>query len=120
MVQIKKGQLISSDKSRTECDQHKNPCSDCPFSRKALRGWLGGATPEAYERLAHSDARVMCHVISNQQCAGMASYRTSICKSPRPDGQSPPILELPANTRKVFASKAEFLEHHEAAVLGSK
>jgi hypothetical protein len=100
-----KGKLIA-DTGRTSNKQHTTPCSDCPMRRDSVPGWLGEYTPEEYQQLAHSDERVACHVISNQQCAGMAIYRTNVCK--RVD---PPGLKLPKDTVKVFGL-GEFLPHH--------
>lgn len=77
------------------------------MSRKALNGWLGGATPEEYRSLAHSDAIVPCHVHGNVQCAGMAIYRRNVCK--RVD---PPGLVLDRDKVSVFATPMEFIEHH--------
>jgi len=37
----KRKQLISSDEAKESKCQHKSPCSDCPWSRKSLKGWLG-------------------------------------------------------------------------------
>lgn len=45
---------------------------------------------------------------SNQQCAGLAIFRTNICKSPRYRD----ILTLPQDKTTVFASPAEFIDHH--------
>ena len=77
------------------------------MARASLPGWLGGATPDEYRCLAHSDQVVNCHVISNQQCAGMAIYRANVVK--RCD---PPNLKLPKDTSKVFATPMEFMAHH--------
>lgn len=80
------------------------------MARTALNGWLGGATPEEYVRLAHSDAQVSCHVYGNVQCAGMAIYRRNVCKR-----VSPPGLVLEKDTEAVFATPMAFLEHHRAS-----
>ncbi len=99
--------LISSREAKPGKVQHKQPCSDCPMRRDALPGWLGGATPEEYARLCHSDETVDCHAITGQQCAGVAIYRKNVLK--RCD---PPNLMLPGDTSAVFASPVEFLDHH--------
>jgi hypothetical protein len=104
-----KRQLISSAEAITATKQHTEPCSDCPMARTALNGWLGGATPDEYCRLAHSDHVVNCHVIKNQQCAGIAIYRANVCK--RVDS---PNLKLSKNSEKVFGTPMEFLEHHRS------
>jgi hypothetical protein len=100
------GKLISSDDGRRSNRQHKTPCSDCPMRRDSLPGWLGGATPEEYKLLAHSDEVVDCHVITNQQCAGMAIYRANVVKR-----CEPPNLVLPKDHKLVFGF-GEFLPHH--------
>lgn len=103
-----KRQLISSAEAVEGKVQHTTPCSDCPMTRTALKGWLGGATPDEYVRLAHSDHVVDCHAIKNTQCAGIAIYRRNVVK--RCD---PPNLVLPKDTEAVFSTPMEFLEHHK-------
>lgn len=88
--------------------QHTRPCSDCPWARTALHGWLGNGTSEEWVHIAHRDDRVDCHVIVNMQCAGLAVYRANVCKSPR----DPKILKLAPDRERVFATPFEFLEHH--------
>ncbi|WP_266032422.1 hypothetical protein [Brucella intermedia] len=105
---MKRRQLISSDEAVEGKVQHKKPCSDCPWARTALNGWLGGATPEEWLRTAHSDTYVDCHTIKNQQCAGLAIYRRNVCKR-----VEPPLLTLEADKETCFATPTEFKEHHE-------
>jgi hypothetical protein len=83
-------------------------CSDCPLRRDALNGWLGGSTPEEYARLCHSNQIVECHVHAGSRCAGLAIYRTNVCK------RQPPEHALPADLETVFANRMEFLAHHNA------
>lgn len=101
--------LISSDDAVEGRVQHTKPCSDCPMARASLNGWLGGATPEEYRQLAHSNDSVDCHAIRKTQCAGMAIYRRNVCKSVVPGG-----LSLPKDTTLVFATPMEFLAHHSS------
>jgi hypothetical protein len=100
--------LISSEESVTTKCQHTKPCSDCPWSRDALNGWLGGASAEEWIKVAHGDQVVPCHVISNQQCAGLAIYRRNVAKLPMP-----PNLILEKDKENVFANPTEFKAHHE-------
>lgn len=100
--------LISSDEAVQSDCQHERPCSDCPWSRQSLNGWLGGSTPSEWVSAAHSDMVINCHVISNQQCAGLAIYRRNVAKLPMP-----PNLILPADREAVFSSPTEFKLHHE-------
>lgn len=81
-------------------------CTDCPLRRDALRGWLGGATPEDYARLCHSDEVVDCHVHAGSRCAGLAIYRSNVAK------WQPQHHRLDADRDAIFASRQEFLDHH--------
>jgi hypothetical protein len=89
--------------------QHSKPCSDCPWRRKCLPGWVGVVdTPEDWLAHAHGESKVDCHLHGPAQCAGMAIYRANVCKVPI----SPSILRLEPNTDLVFSRPAEFIEHH--------
>lgn len=105
----KRGQLITSEEARPAVSQHKSPCSDCPWARKSLAGWLGSATREEWLGDAHGETRIECHTLIGAQCAGAAIYRANVCKSPR----DPDLLRLPADREKVFANKQEFWAHHD-------
>lgn len=104
---MRRRQLISSAEAVDAKAQHTRPCSDCPWARTALNGWLGGATIDEWIATAHSDAPVDCHTLRGAQCAGIAIYRRNVCK--RAD---PPNLLLEADREAVFATPAEFREHH--------
>lgn len=125
-------QMITSNEAKEFRVQHHAPCSDCPWARKALRGWLGPALLEAdpagyWLRIAHSHTLVGCHTRmcspgsdpgwpwpSNEQprwqCAGIAIYRRNVLQS-----VDKPGLILPANKVIVFASPMEFRQHHKRA-----
>lgn len=105
--------LISSDEAQVVKTQPTSPCSDCPFRRDALPGWLGNGTVEEWVLLAHGEGVSECHAMvapngSNYQCAGLAVYRANVCKSPR----DPKAFRLPPNRETVF-SFGEFKKHHE-------
>ncbi|MDD5305006.1 MAG: hypothetical protein PHS14_18055 [Elusimicrobia bacterium] len=103
--------LISSDEGVIAEKQHHRPCSDCPFARTALPGWTGSDTPEEYVQAAHSESRMECHTLLGAQCAGAAIYRANVYKLP----SDPDHLKLPSDRERVFASRNEFLDHHEGA-----
>ena len=96
--------------------QHSTPCHDCPWRKKlAIPTWLGDLSAEDWVRLAHGEGIAMCHTKSvaddiavDPQCAGLAIYRSNVCKSVR----DPDALKLPADRENVFTSRAEFLEYH--------
>src|SRR5258708_38462519 len=101
--------LITADQARPAKAQHTEPCSDCPFARTSLKGWLGRRTVMDWIDAVHGEALIDCHVVSNQQCAGAAIYRANVCKVTRRRN----TLELPPNTEKVFGSPVEFMAHHK-------
>lgn len=100
--------LISKGEAAPATKQLTKACSDCPLRRDALRGWLGGNTPEQYARLCHSDEVVECHVHAGSRCAGLAIYRRNTCKS------QPQEHALPADHEAVFSNVMEFTEYHSA------
>lgn len=102
-----KRKLIDETEATESACQHRRPCSDCPWSREALAGWLGGVEIEEWLERAHTNTLVPCHVFTNQQCAGMAIYRRNVMKMPRP-----PLLLLEADKEAVFANPQEFTDHH--------
>lgn len=86
-----------------------SPCSDCPWRRDAIKGWLGDAKIEEWLQCAHGEVTIPCHVHLGVQCAGSAVYRTNVGKSPR----DPDILRLPVDRDLVFATPLEFRGHHD-------
>ncbi len=105
----KRLQLITSDQSTPAKSQITKPCSDCPWARKAVEGWLGPGTIDEWLRAAHGEDQVECHVHPNVQCAGLAIFRANVYKSPR----DPTTLVLPADRVLVFSWNDEFRAHHD-------
>lgn len=105
-----RGRLVTNDEAVQAKGQHRRPCSDCPWARASLNGWLGTATPEEWVQTAHGEARIECHTKKGAQCAGAAIYRANVCKSPRDQT----LLRLESDKTRVFAAPSEFLEHHHA------
>lgn len=109
MARKRPRKLISSDEAVPAKTQHTGPCSDCPWAREALKGWLGGSSVEEWLDCARGDDPVPCHALKGAQCAGLAVFRANIAKLPR----NPETLRLPADRERIFATPAEFAEHHE-------
>ncbi len=107
-VMAKRKKLISSDEATPATRQHKKPCSDCPWAREALKGWLGGPTADEWLAEAHGNVRIDCHVHTGVQCAGSAIYRRNVLKLVGGE-----LLRLEADKVLVFATPAEFKTHHE-------
>lgn len=95
----------------------KSPCSECPWRRESWAGYLGPLTAEQWIALAQSDFPIMCHKTIEEsdnyegtfQCAGAATFRANIAKSPR----RPDVVTGPVDRENVFASPQEFIEHHK-------
>lgn len=107
-MKIPRGKLISIDQAKPAANQHQSPCSDCPFRRDSLRGWLGGYTAQEFAAMAHGEDMLECHVIAGKQCAGAGIYRANVCKDPR----NRALIVLPADKKNVLGSRAEFIQHH--------
>lgn len=105
----RKRQFISIDEAVSAKGQHTQACSDCPWARTAIPGWLGSNTAEEWLKQAHGEAQIDCHVLIGAQCAGAAIYRANTAKICR----SANILRLPRDREKVFANPMEFMQHHK-------
>ena len=103
-----KRKLITSAEATPAGKQITKPCSDCPWARDALNGWLGGNTAHEWIIMAHGETPIECHVHPDVQCAGAAIYRANVGKVPR----DRTLLVLPADPAIVFANAGEFHEHH--------
>lgn len=105
----KRKQLLTVEDAVPAKSQHTSPCSDCPWARAALKGWLGDLTADEWLQQAHGEGRLDCHTLAGAQCAGAAIYRKNICKLPR----DKKLLLLPADREQVFSGPYEFKAHHE-------
>jgi hypothetical protein len=101
-------QLISGEEAVPSKRQIRKPCSDCPFGRIALKGWLGSMPLPDWIRAIQGESRIDCHTLIGPQCAGAAIFRANICKKPRDKS----LLVLPPDDSLVFSSVEEFTKHH--------
>lgn len=101
--------FVSANEAKPSSTQHTKPCGDCPWSRKAIPGWLGSMTADEWLRAAHGESLIDCHARRGPQCAGSAIYRANMAKLCR-DRE---ILRLPSDRKDVFATPTEFRQHHE-------
>jgi hypothetical protein len=103
---VKRQLLTCHDAVKTKV-QHTKPCSDCPWARRSLPGWLGNSSAEEWIELAYSEGYSECHT-TDKRCAGFAIFQANICKVPR----DPRAFRLPPDTEVCFANSSEFLTHH--------
>lgn len=109
--------------------QHKTPCRECPFRRRAAPGWLGGFTPAEFKHMADQELPMPCHLRARKlgaveiyfksasdlpQCAGRAIHWANQIKQPRVRGK---LLELPKDEALVFTWPHEFFNHHNSGPL---
>ena len=115
----KKGKMITGDEAIVTKKQHKSPCSDCPWRRDSIPGWLGEMNVDEWLRLAHGEGKADCHTMKQSDskgwaCAGLAIYRANVAKSVHDQT----ALRLPPDRENVF-SFGEFKKHHESGVLSA-
>lgn len=105
--------LVIAEEARVVGRQPVAPCSDCPWARDALPGWLGSLSIDDWLRAAHTDGPMECHTMKGEggehwECAGAAIYRANVAKLARERR-----IALAADRSRVFASPTEFRKHHE-------
>lgn len=59
-----KRRLLSAADAVPAKSQHVKPCSDCPWSRGSLPGWLGTMSVDDWLAAAHGEAVVECHCLT--------------------------------------------------------
>lgn len=104
-----KRRLVTVESATPATKQHSKPCSDCPWRRTAVEGWLGPMTGPEWIECALGEIQIDCHTLIGAQCAGAATFRANVGKLPRDRG----CLRLPRDRERVFATRAEFLEYHD-------
>ena len=108
---MSKRQCLTANEAVEEKKQHVTPCSDCPFARTALPGWLALSPVGKWLLVAHGEGRMECHTRTIKgeaaQCAGAAIFRANVFK-----WVPPGLIKLPKNTTLVFGGDTEFASHH--------
>lgn len=94
--------------------RHKTPCSECPWRKKSVKGYLGGNTVEAYALPVRHGVPVPCHMSGGAKttmCAGSAIVMQNSCTVPRDDHQAKQIDKV-RKSRDVFQFVTEFERYH--------
>jgi hypothetical protein len=105
----------------------KQPCSDCPFRRAAMPGWLGAGSPESFIDCMNRDEPLPCHQTidyddpdwlekwsaqeSGSMCAGALIFMANKMQRPRTRG----FPTLPPDKVAVFSNTVEFVRYHREA-----
>lgn len=109
----------------------RQPCSDCPFRRLALPGWLGRGSPESFLHCIHTDDPLPCHQTidyddprwkeqwvsqsTGSMCAGALILSANMYKLPR----DPNFPRMAPDEGAVFATALEFVRHHRESAVRS-
>lgn len=128
---MRQQQLLTSREAQPFRRQHRAPCSDCPWARKSLPGWIGSNSVAQWLAVARDGWHpIACHTrrIASEalrdveahrtseacqghwECAGAAIYRANTSVMFYPERR---WLTLPPNRIAVFATPGEFIAHHQ-------
>lgn len=113
------------------------PCTQCPFRRQAMPGWLGPWEPNELTRAVKVEP-FPCHLTikkrvpfdhpdaaNMQSCAGAAIFLRNQCAIPHVEdirAHMDRLVTLPhyaTTSTTVFQWPHEFIRHHEAAPVKS-
>lgn len=99
--------------------RHKTPCSECPWRRASLPGWLGGYEPQQFVQQIQFDGPPLpCHKSfdrsgkANAVCAGAAIFAKNSCKLPATKLGLEAYRQVERDHESVFTRPQEFLDHH--------
>lgn len=84
------------------------PCSDCPFRKDSLKGWLG----EERMKGILKQGCFVCHKKKDMQCAGHMLIKGQENDFVQLAGRLKIELEL-SGRELVFDSQSECIEHHK-------
>jgi hypothetical protein len=109
------------------------PCSDCPFRRKSMPGWLGAGSPESFIDCMQRDEPLPCHQTidydndprwlekwtsqsgTGKMCAGALVFMANKCQRPHTLG----FPTMPRDMENVFSNSVEFVRHHREGAVHS-
>lgn len=98
---------------------HRQPCAECPWRKKAAKGWLGGHTAESYADAVQANEVPACHLRDfgpdddrTAFCAGSLAVMSNQCVSAwRSDGGDEAKKGV-GKRPDCFAHVREFYKHH--------
>lgn len=107
----------------------KKSCTECPFTKTSLAGWLADYTPQDLHLLVMSERPFPCHMTHKEDmltweeagtkehplCMGALKYMKKAAKMPRNNELAEIIRNIPREELENILSVPEFMEHHKAA-----
>ena len=109
------------------------PCSNCPFRRESMPGWLGAGSPESFIDCIQRDEPLPCHPTIDYDdrhwlakwmaqgddtgsiCAGSLIFMANKLQRPH----DPAFPTMKADRETVFSNSIEFVRHHREAAVRS-
>ena len=106
--------------------KRKKMCKECPFSRKSLKGYLGGEdSPTNFVLGVLQETRMPCHMTVNYEeddwrdqlesahrCVGSLIFMRNSCKSPQDKELAAAVNQFKTDKETVFSNLQEFISHH--------
>lgn len=115
-------------KTKIEVEPLKQTCRECPFQRKAPKGYLGAASWDPHDFIAphwHGDVPLPCHMTVNWHredtqeqmsaaplCHGFLVFGKNQCKSPLNPEVADAMEAVEPDTTTIFQWFSEFITHH--------
>lgn len=103
----------------------KKPCSDCPFRKNSLAGWLSDYTPQELHSIVVNEMPFPCHLTHKENlsweeagkketplCAGALMYMRKAGKSPRKTELAKFVKKIKLSDCDNILSVPEFFAHH--------
>lgn len=106
----------------------KSPCTDCPFRKDSLRGWLADYTPEELYNIVLNEQPFPCHMamkktdyvepkeVGNEEypiCAGSLRFMKKSGKLPRNKELALLLKQIAVEDCENILSQIEFITHHK-------
>lgn len=106
----------------------EKPCSECPFTKTSLPGWLSDYTVQDFLNFVQFDVPFPCHMVTPpagvkasecgdliqkgelQLCRGYAEMMKKSCKMPRPIWMNQLLQTLEIHDGAM--NTQEFIQHH--------
>ncbi len=102
----------------------KSTCSECPFRKDSMKGWLSEYTPQDLHNIVLSEQPFPCHMTHKDEvsfekaaelpiCAGGLAYMRKNFKSPRNKEHADLVKQVDKETMDITLDRTEFFEHHK-------
>jgi len=111
----------------------KKPCSECPFTKNSLPGWLSDYTAQELHLIAMNEMPFPCHMTHDEDlewdeagtesaplCAGALMYMKKGAKMPRMVELARILKQIDIKDCENILSTPEFFKHHAGVDITKK